>query len=33
TVPYSVIEQMTRHSLTDAGIAKFQADYQKVFGT
>lgn len=32
TVPYSVIEQMTKHPLTDAGIAKFSADYEKVFG-
>lgn len=32
TVPYSVIEQMTHHPLTDAGIAKFQADYKAVFG-
>lgn len=32
TVPYSVIEQMTRHPLTEAGIAKFQADYKAVFG-
>ncbi len=32
TVPYAVIEQMTKHPLTDAGIAKFQADYRKVFG-
>ena len=32
TVPYAVIEQMTKHPLTDAGIAKFQADYKKVFG-
>lgn len=32
TVPYAVIEQMTRHPLTDAGIAKFQADYKAVFG-
>lgn len=32
TVPYSVIEQMTKHPLTDAGIAKFQADYRAVFG-
>ena len=31
-VPYSVIEQMTKHPLTDAGIAKFRADYEKVFG-
>lgn len=28
TVPYKVIEQMTKHPLTDAGIAKFQADYE-----
>ncbi len=32
TVPYSVIEQMTKHPLTDAGIEKFQADYRAVFG-
>lgn len=32
TVPYSVIEQMTKHPLTDQGIAKFQADYMAVFG-
>ena len=32
TVPYGVIEQMTKHPLTDAGIAKFQADYKAVFG-
>lgn len=32
TVPYSVIEQMTKHPLTTAGIAKFQADYKAVFG-
>lgn len=32
TVPYAVIEQMTRHPLTDAGIEKFQADYQAAFG-
>lgn len=32
TVPYSVIEQMTKHPLTDAGIKKFQADYAAVFG-
>lgn len=32
TVPYSVIEQCTKHPLTDAGIAKFQADYKAVFG-
>ena len=32
TVPYSVIEQMTKHPLTDQGIVKFQADYKAVFG-
>lgn len=32
TVPYSVLMQMSKHPLTDAGIAKFQADYKKVFG-
>lgn len=32
TVPYKVIEQMTHHPLTDAGIEKFQADYKKVLG-
>ena len=28
TVPYKVIEQMTKHPLTDQGIEKFQADYK-----
>ena len=32
TVPYSVIVQMTKHPLTDAGIVKFQNDYKAVFG-
>ena len=32
TVPYSVLEQMTHHPLTDAGIEKFKADYSAVFG-
>lgn len=32
TIPYSVIEQMTKHPLTDIGIVKFQEDYRKVFG-
>ena len=32
TVPYKVIEQMTKHPLTDAGLEKFQADYHAVFG-
>ena len=32
TVPYKVLEQMTHHPLTDAGIEKFQQDYRAVFG-
>lgn len=32
TVPYKVIEQMIKHTLTDQGIEKFQADYRAVFG-
>ena len=32
TVPYNVIEQMTKHPLTDKGIEKFQKDYIAVFG-
>ena len=32
TVPYKVLEQMTKHPLTDQGIAKFQEDYKAVFG-
>lgn len=32
TIPYGVIEQMTKHPLTDAGIEKFQKDYIAVFG-
>jgi len=32
TVPYSVIEQMTKHPLTEQGFEKFQADYKAVFG-
>lgn len=32
TVPYGVIEQMTKHPLTDQGITKFQQDYKAVFG-
>ncbi len=31
TVPYKVIEQMTKHPLTDAGIEKFQKDHRAVF--
>ncbi len=30
TVPYNVMEQMTKHPLTDAGIEKFQKDYRAV---
>lgn len=32
TVPYKVIEQMTKHPLTTQGIETFQADYKAVFG-
>lgn len=32
TVPYKVLEQMTHHPLTDAGIRKFREDYIAVFG-
>lgn len=32
TVPYKVLEQMTKHPLTDAGIEKFKKDYMAVFG-
>ena len=32
TIPYNVIEAMTKHPLTDQGIAKFQKDYIAVFG-
>lgn len=32
TVPYSVIEQMVKHPLTEQGIVKFQTDYKAVFG-
>lgn len=30
TVPYKVLEQMTRHPLTDRGIEQFLADWQKL---
>ncbi|MBI2101547.1 fructose-6-phosphate aldolase [Candidatus Woesearchaeota archaeon] len=30
TVPYSVFEQLFKHSLTDAGIKKFLEDWEKV---
>ena len=32
TVPYKVLEQMTKHPLPDQGIEKFQKDYIAVFG-
>ncbi len=32
TVPYSVIEQSTKHPLTTAGIDKFIQDYKAAFG-
>ncbi len=32
TIPYKVIEAMTKHPLTDAGIEKFKNDYIAVFG-
>jgi transaldolase len=30
TIPFSVIDQMTKHPLTDIGIEKFLADWKKV---
>lgn len=32
TVPYGVLEQMTKHPLTTQGIEKFKKDYEAVFG-
>ncbi len=32
TIPYNVIIQMSKHALTDQGIEKFLADYDKAFG-
>lgn len=32
TAPYSVIEKFMSHPLTDSGLEKFIADYQKAFG-
>lgn len=32
TVPYKVLEQMTKHPLTGQGIEKFRQDYLAVFG-
>jgi transaldolase len=31
TIPYSVLKQMVKHPLTDAGIEKFMADWKKAF--
>ena len=31
TIPYKVIVQMSKHPLTDAGLAKFMEDWNKVF--
>ena len=32
TVPFKILMQMVKHPLTDTGIARFQADYEAVFG-
>lgn len=32
TVPYSLISQMTKHPLTDAGLEKFKEDWGSTFG-
>ncbi|MCX5997750.1 MAG: fructose-6-phosphate aldolase [Chloroflexi bacterium] len=32
TVPYAVLLQMAKHPLTDTGISRFAADWQKVMG-
>jgi hypothetical protein len=32
TVPFSVIQQMMKHPLTDTGLAKFIADWEKSKG-
>ena len=32
TVPFSVIDQMMNHPLTDIGLEKFVSDYKKAFG-
>lgn len=32
TVPFNVIKQFMKHPLTDSGIERFLADYQKAFG-
>jgi len=30
TIPFNVIDQLARHPLTDAGLKKFLADWEKV---
>ncbi|MDD5561448.1 MAG: fructose-6-phosphate aldolase [Candidatus Omnitrophica bacterium] len=30
TIPYSVIEQLIKHPLTDAGVSRFLEDYKKI---
>jgi transaldolase len=30
TIPFSVIDQLAKHPLTDAGLKKFLADWEKV---
>jgi transaldolase len=32
TIPFSVIEKLLRHPLTDVGIKRFQADWEKARG-
>lgn len=32
TVPYNILEQITKHPLTDQGIEKFKKDYIAIFG-
>lgn len=32
TVPFGVIDSLLKHPLTESGLAKFVADYQKAFG-
>ena len=33
TLPYNIVRQLVQHPLTDAGIAKFLADWQSAAGT
>jgi len=30
TIPFSVIDQLAKHPLTDVGLKKFLADWEKV---